>query len=133
MLTSEQALKRKKLRHTEYYDMTAAYDTLYADSKNGKAFTNLMKTISSRENIKLAYRNIKRNSGSITAGTDGKTIRHIEKMPEDDFVSLIQRKLAWYKPKPVKRVEIPKPNGKCALWVFPVSLKELFSNASGKS
>jgi group II intron reverse transcriptase/maturase len=92
--------------------MTAVYDKLYADSKDGKTFTNLMEIILSEENIKLAYRNIKRNGGSATAGTDGKTISHIEKMPEDEFVSLIQRKLAWYKPKPVKRVEIPKANGK---------------------
>ena len=112
MLTSEKTLKRKKLRHAEYYDMTETTDRLYEESKEGKAFTNLMELIVSEENIKLAYRNIKHNSGSVTPGTDGKTIKDIEKMSENAFVQHVQNKLAWYKPKPVRRKEIPKPNGK---------------------
>lgn len=66
--------KQKKLRHSEYYDMQPTFDKLYADSKNGKTFTKLMDIISSEENILLAYRNIKRNGGSTTAGTDKRTI-----------------------------------------------------------
>ena len=72
----------------------------------------LLDIISSEENIRLAYRNIKRNGGSNTAGTDKQTIRDIEKLPVEQYVSIVQRKLMYYKPKPVKRVEIPKPNGK---------------------
>ncbi|MCM0662577.1 hypothetical protein [Coprococcus sp. B2-R-112] len=104
--------KQKKLRHSEYYDMQPTFDKLYADSKNGKTFTKLMDIISSEENIRLAYRNIKRNGGSTTAGTDKRTIADIEKLPVNQYVSIVQRKLMFYKPKPVKRVEIPKPNGK---------------------
>lgn len=33
-------------------------------------------------------------------------------MPEDDYAQWIQKKLAWYQPKPVRRKEIPKDNGK---------------------
>ena len=58
--------KQKKLRHSEYYDMQPTFDKLHADSKNGKTFTKLMDIISSEENIRLAYRNIKRNGGSTT-------------------------------------------------------------------
>ena len=58
--------KQKKLRHSEYYDMQPTFDKLYADSKNGKTFTKLMDIISSEENIRLAYRNIKRNGGRQT-------------------------------------------------------------------
>ena len=32
-------------------------------------------------------------------------------MPAEKYIRTVQKKLAWYKPKPVKRVEIPKPNG----------------------
>jgi RNA-directed DNA polymerase len=112
MLVSEKHKKQKKLRHAEYYDMTSIFDNLYAESKNGKVFTNLMDTIQSEENIKLAYRNIKKNKGSTTAGVDKLTIRNLEKISDDKFVATVKRKLAFYKPKPVKRVEIPKPNGK---------------------
>lgn len=104
--------KQKKLRHSEYYDLQPVFDRLYAESQQGKIFTKLMDIISSEENIRLAYRNIKRNGGSYTAGTDKQTIRDIEKLPVEQYVRIVQRKLMYYKPKPVKRVEIPKPNGK---------------------
>ena len=62
---------KKKIRYAEYYDMTKTFDALYADSQQGKVFTDLMEIIASKENIKLAYRSIKSNGGSDTAGTDG--------------------------------------------------------------
>ena len=104
--------KRAKLRNAEYYDITNVFDKLYENSSKGKTFNELMKYIACEDNIKLAYRNIKRNHGSKTAGVDKRTISDIERMAEDDFVSLIKRKFDWYKPKPVKRVDIPKSNGK---------------------
>lgn len=104
--------KQKKLRHLEYYDLQETFDKLYAESKQGELFTNLMELISSGDNIRLAYRNIKRNAGSITSGTDRKTIKDIEKLSAEKLVEIIRNKFRFYKPKPVRRVEIPKPNGK---------------------
>lgn len=104
--------KQKKLRHLEYYDLQECFDNLYAKSKQGEVFTKLMEIISSEENIRLAYRNIKRNSGSYTSGTDNLNIKDIEKLSVEKLVEIIQRKFQFYKPKPVRRVEIPKPNGK---------------------
>lgn len=97
---------------TEYYDLQDYFDDLYAKSKQGEVFTNLMEIISNKDNIRLAYRNIKRNSGSYTSGTDHLNIRDIERMSAETLIEIIQRKLQFYQPKPVKRVEIPKPNGK---------------------
>lgn len=111
MATMKQ-LKSSKLRHLEYYDLQEILDKLYAESKNGKIFNNLSTLISSEENIRLAYRNIKRNTGSMASGTDKMTIQDIEKIPMDKFVQIVRNKLQWYKPKAVRRVEIPKPNGK---------------------
>ena len=71
--------KRKKLRHAEYYDMQTVLDKLYADSKGNKIFTNLMEIISDESNIRLAYRNIKRNGGSNTSGVDGANKRILRK------------------------------------------------------
>lgn len=104
--------KQKKLRYLEYYDLQNAFDDLYARSKQGEFFTNLMELVASEENIRLAYRNIKRNTGSTTSGTDGKTIKDIEKISAEKLVEIIQSKFRFYKPKPVKRKEILKPNGK---------------------
>ena len=104
--------KQKKLRHLEYYDLQETYDNLYAKSKQGELFTNLKELITSEENIRLAYRNIKRNAGSTTSGVDNYTIKDIEKISAEKLVEIIQNKFRFYKPKPVRRVEIPKPNGK---------------------
>ena len=105
-------VKKSKLRNAEYYSMQATFDMLYDQSKNGSNFKNLMNIISSTENIKLAYRNIKKNTGSKTAGVDGRTIEHVSKLSEDKFVRYARTKLKDYKPKAVRRVDIPKPNGK---------------------
>ncbi len=104
------------LRHAEYYGMQEVFDTLYADSKNGKIFTELTEFILSRENILLAYRNIKTNSGSKTAGTDKLTIDTIGRMSAEEVVDKVRYITVGtkhgYRPKPVRRKEIPKPNGK---------------------
>ena len=81
-------------------------------SKEGKNFTDLMQYITSENNIKLAYRNIKKNKGSKTKGTDIRTIEHISHLNIETYVENAQRQMADYKPKSVRRVMIPKPNGK---------------------
>lgn len=105
-------LVSKKLRHLEYYDLQRTFDELYEKSQKGHKFSNLFEIIASNENIKLAYRNIKRNKGSKTAGVDGLTIKNVKKLSEEKFLEIIKKKLAWYSPQAVKRVEIPKPDGR---------------------
>ncbi len=113
MLTSEQQKpKRSKIRYAEYYDKQNVFDSLYADSQKGKVFCNLVSLMENAENIKLAYRTIKGNTGSETAGVDGRTIQNISRLSEEKFVSLIQQQFKMYRPRAVRRVEIPKPNGK---------------------
>ena len=103
------------LRHAEYYAMQECFDNLYQQSKNGEVFTNLMPLILARENILLAYRNIKANTGSNTAGTDRLTIKDIGKRTPDEVVKMVQYIVAGsphgYRPRAVRRKEIPKPNG----------------------
>lgn len=111
-MTTEQTKKKSKLRHAEYYDFQYIQDKLYADSNKGKKFNKLIELIVMPENICLAYRNIKKNKGSYTAGTDGKTINDFEKLSEVQLITLIQRKFEWYVPQSVRRVEILKDNGK---------------------
>ena len=67
-MTTTKKPKKQKLRNAEYYNLQETFDTLFADSKNGKRFTKLMPIILSEQNICLAYRNLKKNSGSKTGG-----------------------------------------------------------------
>ena len=110
MATKDKAQKKAKLRHAEYYDFQEIQDKLYTDSQKGKEFKHLVEIIALPENIRLAYRNIKANHGSKTAGTDGRTIKDLERLPDEKLVALVQRKLDWYQPQSVRRVEIPKGN-----------------------
>lgn len=103
------------LRHAEYYGMQDIFDNLYARSQAGEKFTCLMDLILSRENILLAYRNIKTNTGSNTAGTDRLTIKDIGRLSPNEMVDKVRFILRGtkhgYRPKPVRRKDIPKHNG----------------------
>ena len=99
-----------RLRYADYYNLTSTFDGLYQRSKTGENFTRLYDLIISRENILLAYRNIKRNSGAKTSGTDGKTISYLENLKDEQIVGLVRDKLTSYKPDKVRRKMIPKPN-----------------------
>lgn len=108
----ERKPKQRKIRNSEYYDMQGIFDSLYAESLKGTVFNHLMEIIESEENIKLAYRTVKKNTGSDTAGVDKRTIADLAKLSEEEYVRLIRKQFSNYHPRPVKRVEIPKPNGK---------------------
>ena len=117
----EKKNKQKKLqcvdalRHNEYYGMQETFDDLYARAKQGESFDNLMQIILSPENILLAYRNMKTNKGSKTPGTDGLTIKDIGKLTPEEVVEKVRFILTGskhgYRPRPVRRKEIEKPNG----------------------
>lgn len=104
----ERQPKQQKLRNAEYYDMQDVMDKLYEESCKGKSFHNLMHLITSENNILLAFRNIKNNKGSMTKGTDGKTITQYKGWSEEQFVKYFQCKFVNYHPKSVRRTEIPK-------------------------
>ena len=94
------------LRHAEYYNMQGIFDELYDKSKNNcTKGINLYDLIISRENILLAYRNIKANTGSKSAGTDGMTIDHYKMEDTESFIENIRKSLENYTPNTVRRVE----------------------------
>jgi RNA-directed DNA polymerase len=71
---------------------------------------NLLEAILDRNNLNKAYLKVKRNGGS--AGTDGMTVDemlpYLKEHREELLTALRSGK---YKPKAVRRVEIPKPDG----------------------
>ena len=102
-------LKKDKLRYNEYYDMQSVFDELYQQSRNNNNFYKLMEVIGSKQNIRLAYRNLKKNSGSTTKGTDGKTIEDVSSLTDEKLIETVRQMLEDYHPLPVRRVFIPKP------------------------
>ena len=104
--------ENKVLRRNEYYAIQDKLDELYEKSKRGTTFKDLMSLIASPQNIGLAYRRIKRNEGRNTPDSNKDTIEQIAEMGSDKLVEYVQQRLANYNPHPVRRVLIPKDNGK---------------------
>lgn len=124
-MTRAKPTKRSALRNAEYYDFQDVLDKLYADSENGCQFQQLTELICNPQNIMLAYRNIKKNSGSKTAGTDKKTIVHLQQWASPQLIAYVQKRLSNYHPQPVRRVEIPKGNGKTRPLGIPTIMDRL--------
>jgi RNA-directed DNA polymerase len=75
-----------------------------------EAIPSLLQAVLDRDNLKRAWKKVKANNGA--AGVDGVCV--------GDFIDYVQRhwrqvrqqiETGRYKPQPVKRVEIPKPDG----------------------
>jgi group II intron reverse transcriptase/maturase len=109
--------------------MTETFTDLYDRATNQESFTYLYDIITSRENILLAYRTIKSNKGSKTAGTDGKTIKDIEILSDNELVTEIQNKLKNYLPKKVRRKFIEKDNGKLRPLGIPCILDRIIQQS----
>ncbi|BDU83860.1 group II intron reverse transcriptase/maturase (plasmid) [Clostridium perfringens A] len=106
-------MSTEKLRYIEYYNMQTTFDWLYKRSSEEKTKgINLYKIITSEENILLAYRMIKTNKDSKTAGTDELTIDNFKFTDPQTFVNYIRKVLKDYQPQMIRRVDIPKLNGK---------------------
>ena len=64
------------------------------------------------DNLRLAYRNIKTNDGSKTKGISGKNMTFIGNMVLWKYLKEIKETITDYNPSMIKRVGIPKSNGK---------------------
>lgn len=107
-MTMEKPQKKQKLRNVEYFGLQEQLDRLYAQSKENRKFTSLLDMVTADENILLAYRNISKNKGSKTAGTDDKTIRFLSGFTDKALIAYVRKRLEHYQPQSVRRVEIPK-------------------------
>lgn len=73
--------------------------------------SNLLKRIIHKDNMNEAFKRVKKNKGS--HGIDGLTIDELQSYLEENGRKLQQSLLdGTYEPLPVRRVEIPKDNGK---------------------
>lgn len=82
----------------------------------------------SPRNLVQAISNVKKNRGS--AGVDGMEVYEIDEYMEDNWKRIEEQILARkYKPKPVKRVEIPKDNGGVRLLGVPCVIDRVIQQA----
>jgi RNA-directed DNA polymerase len=93
------------------------------------ASKQLMEEVCERENCKQALRRVKANKGS--AGVDGMTVHELPDFLKQHWPAIREQLLkGTYKPQPVKRVEIPKPDGGMRNWAMQISPSRRFAKAS---
>ena len=87
-------------------------ETLMAkgEAESPAIIERLMEEVCERENCLRAWRRVKANQGS--PGVDGRSIQHFPDYLKQHWPAIRKQLLSGkYKPQPVRRVEIPKPDG----------------------
>ncbi|MDF0729116.1 group II intron reverse transcriptase/maturase, partial [Cytobacillus sp. S13-E01] len=88
----------------------------------------LMERILSRENLLSALKRVERNKGS--HGVDGMSVQNLRKHILEHWESMKMELLeGTYDPQPVRRVEIPKPDGGMRLLGIPTVIDRLIQQA----
>jgi RNA-directed DNA polymerase len=98
------------------------------DPESPASTNRLMEAVCERENLKEALRRVKANKGS--AGVDGMTVGGITDYLKQHWPAIREQLLnGTYEPKPVRRVEIDKPDGGVRKLGIPTVLDRLIQQA----
>src|SRR5690348_4684561 len=97
-------------------------------TENPAGTNRLMEAVCERENLKTALRQVKANKGS--PGVDGMTVVALSDYLRQHWPAIREQLLnGTYEPKPVRRVEIPKPDGGVRKLGIPTVLDRFIQQA----
>ena len=83
---------------------------MYSEAERRQNMSEMLERILSNENIERAYKKVYANKGA--GGVDGVTTKELAEYMQANWCSIKEQiRTRTYKPQPVLRVEIPKPNG----------------------
>jgi len=126
-LRDEGYLQRVSAEQREYVEVCASPKMTETDNTN-KQREGLLEQILDRDNLNRAFKQVKRNKGA--GGIDGmqvdELLPYLKEHKEELLQSLRDEK---YRPKPVRRVEIPKENGKTRKLGIPTVVDRLIQQA----
>ena len=123
-LEQEGCLQRDSAEHEEYAGAQSV------DTREGKEAdgADLLERILSRDNLNKAYKRVKANKGA--PGIDGMTVEDALpwlKEHREEFLDSIRT--GKYKPQPVRRKEIPKPDGGVRQLGIPTVIDRIIQQA----
>ena len=100
-------LQRDSVEHEEYAEAHSVEQMETREQDNAR---DLMEEILDRDNLNKAYKRVKTNKGA--PGIDGMTVEEaLPWLKEHQKELLDSIRGGWFKPNPVRRKEIPKPDG----------------------
>lgn len=98
------------------------------DDRNRYAIGGLLEEILNRDNMNKAFKRVKSNKGS--HGVDGMTVNELLPFLKENGDQIKKSIMGGrYNPKPVRRVEIPKPDGGVRLLGIPTVLDRVIQQA----
>ena len=128
-LQNEGDLQKISAEQKTYADVCASLKIIETEITNTKEQTDgLLEKILTRDNLNLAYKQVKRNKGA--GGIDGMQVDELLPYLKENRNELIESiRSGKYKPQPVRRVEIPKENGKTRKLGIPTVVDRLIQQA----
>jgi RNA-directed DNA polymerase len=94
----------------------------------GQEEESLIEKVLERENVLAAYQRVKSNGGA--AGIDGMTVEELMRFCQGNWTRIRQQLLEGsYRPQPVKKVEIPKPDGGVRTLGIPTVMDRMIQQA----
>ena len=139
-VTESDTPKHRQLRLEDYLQMVSAEQKEYAEvcaspkmtetdsTDTNKQTEGQLEQILARDNLNRAYKQVKRNKGA--GGIDGMQVDELLPFLRGNREELLQSlRDGKYRPKPVRRVEIPKENGKIRKLGIPTVVDRLIQQA----
>lgn len=106
--TNSGCSQRDSAEHEGYAKVSRSFNRIWKERDSAQP--KLLETILYKDNLNRAYKRVKANKGA--AGIDGMTIEealpYLKKQGQEIINRILRGK---YTPSPVRRVEIPKPDG----------------------
>jgi group II intron reverse transcriptase/maturase len=128
-LREEGFLQRVSAEQKEYAEVCESPKMTETDSTNTNEQTGgLLEQILGRDNLNRAYKQVKRNKGA--GGIDGMQVDELLPYLKEHKDELVQSlRDGKYRPEPVRRVEIPKENGKTRKLGIPTVVDRFIQQA----
>ena len=139
-ITKSDNEKHRQLQIEDYLQMVSAEQKEYVEvcgspriienniTNTNKQMEGLLEQILTNENLDRAYKQVKKNNGA--GGIDGMQVDELLPFLKENQKVLVQSlQDGKYRPKPVRRVEIPKENGKTRKLGIPTVVDRLIQQA----
>ena len=118
-------LQRDSVEHEGYAEAQSAEQMETREQDNA---SDLMEKILERSNLNKAYQRVKSNNGA--PGIDGMTVEEALPWLKEHREELLESiKGGWFKPNPVRRKEIPKPDGGARKLGIPTVIDRIVQQA----